>query len=174
MKKIAILYESVEGHTATVVERMDAIFQETGCAVTKVRCKASSIQAIEEADGIVIGGSIHAGRHNKKLIRFVADHRDLISVKPNAFFLVCLTANYDTPEKKSEVEGYLREFETRTGLTPGVSHAFAGAILYTKYNFVIRAIMKSIAKKEGGDTDTSRDHIYTDWQAVETFARDFL
>ena len=174
MKKIAILYESGEGHTAAVVERMGAIFEEAECAVTKVRCKANSVPALEEADGIIIGGSIHAGGHNKKLVRFVTEHRDLISAKPNAFFLVCLTANYDTPEKKAEVDGYLKDFETRTGLTPGVSQAFAGAILYTKYNFVIRAIMKSIAKKEGGDTDTSQDHIYTDWQAVETFARDFL
>ena len=174
MKKIAMLYESVDGHTATVVERMGAIFKGAGIEVVPVRCKANSIPALKEADGIVIGGSIHAGRHNNKLIRFVTAHRDLIGAKPNAFFLVCLTAKFDSPEKAAEVVGYLKDFETRTGLIPGHSQAFAGALLYTKYNFIMRALMKSITKKEGGDVDTSRDYIYTDWQAVETFARSFL
>jgi menaquinone-dependent protoporphyrinogen oxidase len=34
--------------------------------------------------------------------------------------------------------------------------------------------MKRIARGATGDTDTSRDYEYTDWDAVETFARDFV
>jgi menaquinone-dependent protoporphyrinogen oxidase len=34
--------------------------------------------------------------------------------------------------------------------------------------------MKQISKKEGGSTDTSRDHEYTDWKSVERFAENFL
>jgi menaquinone-dependent protoporphyrinogen oxidase len=30
--------------------------------------------------------------------------------------------------------------------------------------------MRRIACAEGGDTDTSRDHEYTDWQQVEAYA----
>lgn len=33
--------------------------------------------------------------------------------------------------------------------------------------------MKRIARKEGGDTDTSRDWEYTDWDSVEAFAAAF-
>jgi menaquinone-dependent protoporphyrinogen oxidase len=47
-------------------------------------------------------------------------------------------------------------------------------LLYTKYNFLKRGLMKSITKKQGGDIDTSRDFIYTDWDAVDAFAREFL
>ena len=35
-----------------------------------------------------------------------------------------------------------------------------------------RRIMRSIARKEGGDTDLARDYEYTDWAAVEQFAHD--
>ena len=31
--------------------------------------------------------------------------------------------------------------------------------------------MKRMVKSSGGDTDTSKNHEYTDWQAVEEFAR---
>jgi menaquinone-dependent protoporphyrinogen IX oxidase len=34
--------------------------------------------------------------------------------------------------------------------------------------------MRSIARREGGDTDITHDYEYTDWDAVEEFARDAL
>ncbi len=34
----------------------------------------------------------------------------------------------------------------------------------------LRLVMRLISGMAGGDTDTSRDYEYTDWQAVERFA----
>jgi menaquinone-dependent protoporphyrinogen oxidase len=34
--------------------------------------------------------------------------------------------------------------------------------------------MRMIAKKEGGDTDVSKDHEYTDWGAVKDFVLAFV
>jgi len=34
-------------------------------------------------------------------------------------------------------------------------------------------LMKHIASKEGGATDTSRDHEYTNWAEVDQFAVEF-
>ena len=39
--------------------------------------------------------------------------------------------------------------------------------MYSKYNFLVRFFMRRIAQKEGGDTDTSRDYEYTDWEALD-------
>jgi len=47
----------------------------------------------------------------------------------------------------------------------------AGAILYTRYNWFICWAMKRIARKEGGSTDTTRDHDYTDWAQVTAYAQ---
>ena len=49
---------------------------------------------------------------------------------------------------------------------------FAGALVYTQYGWFKRRVMRVIARREGGDTDMTHDHEYTDWQAVEQFARD--
>jgi hypothetical protein len=54
-----------------------------------------------------------------------------------------------------------------------VTASFAGALEYTQYNRLERALMKRIAKKEGGFTDTSNDHEYTDWAQVTNFAERF-
>ena len=51
---------------------------------------------------------------------------------------------------------------------------FAGALVYTRYGWLKKRLMRSIAKRDGSDTDMSRDHEYTDWDAVDEFARDAL
>jgi menaquinone-dependent protoporphyrinogen oxidase len=49
----------------------------------------------------------------------------------------------------------------------------AGALLYTQYGWLTRWFMKRIVTKAGGDTDTTRDYEYTDWNDLRTFAREF-
>jgi menaquinone-dependent protoporphyrinogen oxidase len=44
---------------------------------------------------------------------------------------------------------------------------------YTKYSLLLRLLLKYIAHRAGGPTDTSRDHEFTDWIQVERFATDF-
>jgi menaquinone-dependent protoporphyrinogen oxidase len=34
-------------------------------------------------------------------------------------------------------------------------------------------MMKMIVKRGGDDTDTSRNYVYTDWDAVDQFANEF-
>jgi hypothetical protein len=45
----------------------------------------------------------------------------------------------------------------------------AGALLYSKYNPLVRFVMKRIAKEAGAATDTSRDYEYTDWVGLDRF-----
>ena len=60
------------------------------------------------------------------------------------------------------------------GFDPKAVGLFAGALQYTKYGWITRRVMKSISAKEGRDTDTTRDFEYTDWDAVDEFARAVL
>jgi menaquinone-dependent protoporphyrinogen oxidase len=41
---------------------------------------------------------------------------------------------------------------------------------YTQYGPVLRWIAKFVSKRRGGPTDTSQDHEFTDWKAVDRFA----
>jgi len=45
-------------------------------------------------------------------------------------------------------------------------------LTYCKYNFFIKLMMKTIARKAGGPTDTSRDYEFTDWATVDRFVLD--
>ena len=69
---------------------------------------------------------------------------------------------------------YMPELTTRYGyfVVVGVIGLIC-ALLYRQYNFFMRWVMKRIAAKAGGDTDTSRDYEYTDWNDVRAFAGQF-
>lgn len=68
--------------------------------------------------------------------------------------------------------GNVDEFVEKTGWQPDRVGLFGGALRYSQYGFLTRLAMKRIAREEGGSTDTSRDHEYTDRAEVAAFARD--
>ena len=64
-------------------------------------------------------------------------------------------------------------FVADTGWHPQRLVPVAGALRYSQYNFAVRMLMKRIARESGGSTDTTRDHEYTDWTALEQFVDQF-
>jgi menaquinone-dependent protoporphyrinogen oxidase len=67
----------------------------------------------------------------------------------------------------------MEQFLKATGWSPDLVTTVGGALSYTQYPPLMRWIMKRIARKEGGPTDTTRDHELTNWQHVDDFARRF-
>ena len=59
-----------------------------------------------------------------------------------------------------------------TGWRPAHVLPVAGALAYSQYNFIIRFVMKRIARKAGAPTDTSRDYEFTDWSTLDRFITD--
>jgi menaquinone-dependent protoporphyrinogen oxidase len=123
-------------------------------------------------DGVIVGSSIHMGKHDKHAIAFVRSNRETLEKLPSAFFSVSLAAHGD----ETDAERYVQEFETQTGWRPGQVALFGGALLYTHYGFLKRHLMKKIASGKPGNlgTDTSRDYVYTEWDGVRRFTEDFL
>src|SRR4029077_17001614 len=104
---------------------------------------------------------------------------------PNAFLSVALsTATAADPVVPDElrqkapkaVQQMIDKFVEETGWRPQQALPVAGALLYRRYNFLMRYIMKRIAKQMNGPTaptDTSLDYEYTDWAALTHFAINF-
>jgi menaquinone-dependent protoporphyrinogen oxidase len=106
----------------------------------------------------------------------VKHYRKELEAMASVFLSVSLSEagaedNDAPPEKRAQaaadaqrmVDGFLAE----TKWHPSKIQAVAGALLYSKYNFLLRLVMRRIAKQAGGDTDTSRDYDYTDYAALD-------
>jgi menaquinone-dependent protoporphyrinogen oxidase len=173
MARVLIVYSSIDGQTARIAERMAGDLRGTGLDVTlHPAWPLDAPWEIDAHDAVVVGGSVRFGHHARTLETWVRERLAHLAQRPAAFFSVSLGAA-GTGERAREAIRWRDEFLARTGWKPALATSFAGALRYTRYNPVIRFMMRFIAGKRSGDTDTSRDYEYTDWAAVDRFASDF-
>ena len=56
-----------------------------------------------------------------------------------------------------------------TGWHPARILPVAGALTYSRYNFLVKWIMRRIARRAGFDGPATRDYEFTNWPAVDRF-----
>jgi menaquinone-dependent protoporphyrinogen oxidase len=172
---VLVAYATTEGQTRLIAERVGDVATRRGATATLVDVSDPPADLdVASYDAVVVGGSIHAGRHQDSLSRFVAAHRDALERVPSAFFSVSLTAAGDDEASRAAVADYLTDFLAEASWAPDRTASFAGALKYSEYGFVKRLLMRRIVRGFGGDADGSRDYEYTDWDAVDRFAGDVL
>ena len=169
---LLVAYQSVEGHTKSVAERIAERLRAAGALVTLTTAAEAPVP--NRFDGVVVGDSIHAGQHTRELTDYLKRHASTLEGIPTALFQVCLTSADRTPEKLATTGGYVAALTEATGCTPDLVARFAGALRYTQYGRLKRAFMRRIAAASGRSTDTSTDHVLTDWDEVDGFADDVL
>ena len=170
MSQILVLFASLHGQTRRIAERIGAGLARAGHAVSiQAADSPGAGAAIARSDAVIVGGALRAGSHGRALERLVKAHRAELDRRPGAFFSVSLSAS-GKPEQRAAAERCARKFCERTGWSPRFTTVFGGALVYSRYNFLLRFVMRRIVAAAGGDTDTSRDYEYTDWKAVDEFA----
>lgn len=173
MAHILVLYGTTEGQTRKIATVIGDTILDRGHSVELVASTAFNGPLPAAAfDGVIVGGSVHTGRHQEAVTRFVNDNRTALMTLPTGFFSVSLAVlDEDHPEEATD---YVTRFLDETGWAPDLVETVAGALRYTKYGFIKRFIMKQISKRHGRPTDTSRDFEFTDWRQVERFVDRFL
>jgi len=174
MLNILIVYATREGQTEKIARRLAMVLRERGDAPELVDSDhPDRTLDLEHFHGVLVCAPIHAGGYPHSLVRFAKQHRAFLERGPSAFVSVGLAIASRTTDGRAETLPIVEKFVKQTGWRPGRVELVAGALPYSKYNFLIRYIMRRIAAKEGGDVDTSRDYEYTDWSAVDRFASQF-
>ena len=173
-KRILVIYGTSYGQTARIARRMAVVLKESGETVTLVNAAAGLRELVpKEFDAIIVGGSIIRGRHQREVTRFVLANRDALNAMPSAFFSVSGSAASPLEASRAEARRLVAEFLRQTGWHPMVTETIAGAMAYTKYNPILRWIVRRVSRPSGGPTDTSRDHELTDWAQVDRFVKSF-
>ena len=168
MTKILIAYGTTEGQTAQIANHLAEVIRGRGLEEEALDLEQSKDVSLDGFDAVIIGGSVHMGKHQSDVVDFVRRNRVDLERLPSAFFSVSLAASGDL----ANAEAYVENFTQQTGWRPTKVGLFSGALLYR--NFLKRYMMKRIVRdKPGMPTDTSRDYVYTDWDQVKRFAEDF-
>ncbi|MFC7097203.1 flavodoxin domain-containing protein [Halobaculum marinum] len=172
MLSILVAYATGEGQTAAVADRVGAVVEARGHAVDVVDIGRESALAVDDYDAVIVGSSIHYGRHGKRVRRFVRDNREALTARPTAFFQLSLASAADTEEGVEEAAGYVEAFLEATDWHPDRIAQFGGALRYSKYGFLKRLMMRRIVGDDFPDVDPHGDTEFTDWAEVEAFAND--
>ena len=173
--KILIVFASKEGQTEKIANFIAEVLHRHGHQATILLCDhVPKDFSTASFDAVVIGGSIHMGKYPGHLQKFVSNHLEWLNRIPSALFTVCMAIESKNKEDQEAARSYGQNFIQNSHWQPRLVETFAGAVKYTQYGFITRLIMHSIAKKEGRDTDTSRDYEYTDWEKVTQFTERFL
>jgi len=173
MPRILVLYASTHGHTAKVAARIGGVLEDHGVTVDLHELQGNKTQpAPQDYDAVILGASIHAGHHQRALVKWAERHHTALGLNPSAFFSVSLTAADDAEEARAATRGYLDDFVEKTGWTPSRSATFAGALQYREYDVATRVLMRLLMRRMHHPTDASQDYDYTDWDAVERWAHE--
>jgi len=173
MPRILLLYATTEGQTELIAERIAHTLREKGHNVEMLPADTTQPELDPAAyDGVMVGASIHYGHHPAYLHKLIRRHREALMARPCGFFSVSLSAGGPRP-KLAAAQRYLDKFMHRTGWQPQLIASFAGALKYSLYGPIKRRVMIVFMTLGGGETDTSRDYEYTDWDAVERFAHTY-
>jgi menaquinone-dependent protoporphyrinogen oxidase len=175
MANVLIVYATKHGQTEKIARRIAQTLVLLGHAVELFDSdRHSEYPRLERFATVVIGAPIHAAGYPRSIVRFVRRHRSALERVRAVFFSVGLAVQSRTSDGRAQTLEVVEKLVRQTGFRPARVELFAGSLLYTKYNPLIRFIMRRIVAKEGGDTDTSRDYEYTDFDAVERFARELV
>jgi menaquinone-dependent protoporphyrinogen oxidase len=171
---VPVLFASSEGQTALIALHLAAVLHEHGLDSQAIDVSTPEAETIDwsRVHGALVGASLHMGRHQKSAARFVHEHAAQLNAVPSAFFSVSLAAASKNAAEVADAERIARAFPEAHGWKPARVLSLAGRLAYREYNVFVRWLIKRIAKKEGGPTDTSRDHELTNWNDVDRLGRE--
>lgn len=169
--KALILYSSRDGQTRAIAAHIaQTLAPQQLCDVIDLL----EAQKVEWAlyDRVLIGASIRYGHFHPALLKFVTLHKAELLQRVSGFFSVNLTAR-KADKCAPATNAYTRKFLEQSPWQPDCCAVFAGALRYPRYRWFDRVMIQLIMRMTGGETDTSKEVEYTDWNKVAVFAQDF-
>ena len=172
MPRILVVFGTTDGYTRKVAERIGSMVRGCYAAVDVVQAGVADVDP-QFYDGIVVCASVHARGYQRPVIKWVRAHAAALNSKHTTFVSVCLGVLQHDAKVDRDLDAIAERFFTATGWRPPRMKKVAGALLYRRYGLIKRWMMKRIVSRAGGDTDTSKDYEYTDWNELRVFVEDF-
>ncbi len=169
--KALVLFSSREGQTREIASCIANLLNKEGeCDVFNLHHVAEIDWA--QYDRVLIGASIHYGHFNPLVAKFVKKHLHALQQRQSGFFSVNLTAR-KAEKRTPQTNAYTRKFLLNSPWERDCCAVFAGALRYPRYGLFDRLMIQLIMRMTGGETDSSKEVEYTDWQQVARFAHEF-
>ncbi|KNC10913.1 protoporphyrinogen oxidase [Klebsiella sp. RIT-PI-d] len=169
--KTLILFSTRDGQTREIAAFIASELKEQGIYSDLVNLNRTDDIDWALYDRVVIGASIRYGHYHPALESFIKKHLHALESLPGAFFSVNLVAR-KAEKRTPQTNSYTRKFLLSSPWQPTLCAVFAGALRYPHYRWYDRMMIRLIMKMTGGETDTRKEVVYTDWNQAAVFARE--
>lgn len=173
--RAVVIYSTCEGQTQRIAQRIAETMTGNGVPSDTFDVTRHDVSelAVESYQAVVLGSSLHCGEHDPRIAWCMRQHAEWLRRVPTAFFSISLGIISSNCRDRKKAEWLAGEFLRQNGFNPSRRACFAGALRYSKYGWLKKQMMHSIAERSGSPTQTDRDYEYTDWDAVRVFASEF-
>ena len=176
MNKVLICYGTRYGSTTEVVSEMSMTAMKLGAHVDVVHLeKGTSFPEPENYDLVIIGSGIRTGQWKKEPLNFIEQKLESLSKTKVALFVVSGYAG--NPDKVAEAQSEYLDYmpEKYPGLSPISTALIGGVFEFKKYNLVIRALVKSIAKEQIPPGEEIPEKIdFRDWDMIRDWIKQLV
>lgn len=174
MARILIAFGTTHDQTHKIAEFLGAELRSLGHHVEVSNAELLPLHYhLDLYDGFIGGASVHVSHFQKPFRNWIRSHARELNEMPSLFFSVCLGILQKDPSVQEKERLIVRDFLDEVGWKPTLTSIFAGALAYSQYNWLLKRIMRSIARKAGASDDMTHDYEYTDWPVVKEMARAF-
>jgi|SRR5450631_163707 len=166
--KVLIVYGTTEGQTRKIANFLKKEAEESGHTVSVADANDDPPRP-GGYDVVLIGASVHMHKYQNAILHYIKENIEVLNKTITGFFSVCMATASGDAESLKERDEVTKALLKETGWKPAHIEQVAGALLYTQYDFFKKLIIRMIAKRQGGSTDTATDHEYTDWAKLKLF-----
>jgi menaquinone-dependent protoporphyrinogen oxidase len=144
MARVLVVYATTDGHTARVAAAAGDALRSLGVDVDVIEAGEASCDPSDYC-GTIVAASLHAGGYQRAMRRWVREHAEALAAQPTAFVSVCLGVLEHDPHVDAQLAVMANRFFVKTGWRPAAVQVVAGALPYTRYNWLKRWVMRRIA-----------------------------
>lgn len=171
--RVLVIYDTATGHTRKIASVLAESLRSSAIDIDVVNAREPLDPNPQDYAGVLVAAPVRGGRYPRGVRRWVKAHGAALRDRPTAFVSVCLGVLEKNPKTDAVLQSILERFFLETAWRPTRVKIVAGALPYTRYNWITRWMMRRIVARAHGDVDTSRDYEYTDWDDLRSFAREY-
>ena len=162
---ISILYQSLEGHTATIVRHIRGRLAAAGHAVNAIDLSDDLARVdLKGVDRVILAAPVHERRHPGNFEVAIAAAKAEIMARPTLLLSVSLRAAF--PEGMEDARAYIDELLMRTGLSGIETEPVAGAVREGSYDYFESQVLRHVVFHDRNFEMTGKVQVFTDWDAV--------
>ena len=128
MPRILIVYGTTHGQVAKIAGAVADSLRAQGATVD-VRDAGATHPHPEEYDGVIVAASVHAGKYQPSVVRWVQSHRATLNAKTTAFLSVCLAVLQRDPKVQQDLAAIVDRFTAGASWQPTITKHVAGALV---------------------------------------------